>query len=83
MCKGIYTIIRIDEPDFGCEGRPEGQPAMDTIILRGEAGQEFTVQMEETRVWELDLDEGKKVILDETGVIKGLADPCGKELETL
>lgn len=78
MCEGIYTIIRIDEPDFGCEGRPEEQPAMDTIILRGEAGQEFTVQMEETRVWEFDLDEGKDVILDETGEIKGLADPSGK-----
>lgn len=24
-----YFVKRIDEPDFGCEGRPEGKPAMD------------------------------------------------------
>ncbi|MBP3489765.1 MAG: GNAT family N-acetyltransferase [Roseburia sp.] len=81
MCKGIYTIIRIDEPDFGCEGRPEGRPAMDTMILRGEQGQEVTMQMEETRVWELGLDEGKDIILDEKGEISGLAERM-KRLET-
>ena len=25
MEEQIYKIIRIDEDDFGCEGRPEGQ----------------------------------------------------------
>lgn len=81
MCKGIYTIVRIDEPDFGCEGRPEGRPAMDTIVLRGETGLEFTVKMEETRVCELGLDEGKDIILDEKGEISGLAERM-KRFET-
>ena len=28
MEEQIYKIIRIDEDDFGCEGRPEGQEPM-------------------------------------------------------
>ena len=28
MEEQIYKIIRIDEDDFGCEGRPEGQDPM-------------------------------------------------------
>lgn len=81
MCEGVYTIVRIDEPDFGCEGRPEGKPVMDTIVLCDEPGQEFAVQIEETRVWELGLDEGRNVILDEKGEIKGQAERM-KQLET-
>ena len=29
-----YFVKRIDEPDFGCEGRPEGKPAMDKVWMK-------------------------------------------------
>ena len=30
----IYTVIRIDEPDFGCEGLPDGAVYKDIVRLR-------------------------------------------------
>ena len=33
MEEQIYKIIRIDEDDFGCEGRPEGQEPMVRVVL--------------------------------------------------
>ena len=44
----MYRIIRIEEPDFGCEGRMEGQAIMDTVVLREESGQEIVKQMEDS-----------------------------------
>ena len=29
-----YHITRIEEPDFGCEGRPEGQEIKDKVFLK-------------------------------------------------
>ena len=29
-----YYVTRIEEPDFGCEGRPEGQEIKDKVYLR-------------------------------------------------
>ena len=34
-----YKIVRIDEADYGCEGRPDGEEAMDSVWLEGERGQ--------------------------------------------
>lgn len=28
----IYTVIRIDEPDFGCEGLPDGAVYKDIVM---------------------------------------------------
>ncbi len=30
-----YYVTRIEEPDFGCEGRPEGQEIKDKVYLEG------------------------------------------------
>ena len=29
-----YYVTRIEEPDFGCEGRPEGQEIKDKVFLK-------------------------------------------------
>ena len=29
-----YYVTRIEEPDFGCEGRPEGQEIKDKVYLK-------------------------------------------------
>ena len=31
-----YYVTRIEEPDFGCEGRPEGQEIKDKVYLEEE-----------------------------------------------
>ena len=35
-----YYITRIEEPDFGCEGRPEGQEIKDKVFLKEEITKE-------------------------------------------
>lgn len=53
-----YTIIRIDEPDFGCEGMPEGQQRMDKVLLRDEDGKEIIVEIADEELYAKDLVEG-------------------------
>lgn len=53
-----YTIAKIYEQDFGCEGRMEGQPMMYDVVLQDEAGEQHTVQMTEEYLDENNLDEG-------------------------
>ena len=31
-----FNVLRIDEPDFGCEGRPDGMEAVSYTHLRKE-----------------------------------------------
>jgi hypothetical protein len=61
----MYTIIRIDEPDFGCEGRPDGAVAVDLVWLRKENGEELVVSQEDKMLYERNLNEGDKVVFDE------------------
>ena len=35
-----YYVTRIEEPDFGCEGRPEGQEIKDKVFLKQETTKE-------------------------------------------
>ena len=46
MEEQIYKIIRIDEEDFGCEGRPEGQEPMVRVVLEADTGETMIVMME-------------------------------------
>ena len=38
-----YYVTRIEEPDFGCEGRPEGQEIKDKVFLIEEVTKEEKV----------------------------------------
>ena len=29
-----FNVLRIDEPDFGCEGRPDGMEVKDNVLLK-------------------------------------------------
>lgn len=61
-----YRILRIDEPDFGCEGRDDGEAAYDEITLVNEQGETCLVRMEEQQVWNMGLDEGMLVWVGKT-----------------
>lgn len=68
----MYRIIRIEEPDFGCEGRMEGQAIMDTVVLREESGQEIVKQMEDSLLYERDLNEGDAVMIEKNGNLRSV-----------
>lgn len=39
-----FNVLRIDEPDFGCEGRPDGMEVKDVLLKSNYTGQEMSVQ---------------------------------------
>ena len=47
-----YFVKRIDEPDFGCEGRPEGKPAMDKVWLEDENQHTIVIEIEDEKLSE-------------------------------
>ena len=56
-----YYVTRIEEPDFGCEGRPEGQEITDKVYLKE------AITKEEQLLYERDINEGMKVVIDGDG----------------
>ncbi len=53
-----YKIIRILEPDFGCEGRPDGYEQVDDVIVEDEKGHQKTLQLKDQELYDRHLDEG-------------------------
>ena len=63
-----YYVTRIEEPAFGCEGRPEGQEIKDKVFLKQETTkEEMIIYMEDKLLYDRNVDEGTKVIIDEDG----------------
>ena len=51
-----FNVLRIDEPDFGCEGRPDGMEVKDNVLLKSNyTGEEMTVREKDARLYELDI----------------------------
>lgn len=66
-----YRVIRINEPDFGCEGRPEGEVMIDKVLLEDADGVETTVEADDYLLYLRDINEDDLVILDEKkGILK-------------
>ena len=61
-----YTVLRIDEPDFGCEGRPDGIEPVDRVLLKkGSNGEEIFVKERDALLYEMDINEGDELFLVE------------------
>lgn len=59
-----FNVLRIDEPDFGCEGRPDEMAVKDNVLLKSNyTGEEMTVREKDARLYELDINEGDQVFL--------------------
>ena len=75
-----YHVTRIEEPDFGCEGRPEGQEVKDKVFLKeGTTGEEITKEetiifMEDKLLYDRDIDEGSIVVVDQDGRLQKAED---------
>ncbi|WP_164121721.1 hypothetical protein [Sharpea azabuensis] len=53
-----YKIVEILEPDFGCEGRPDGYVQVDDVVVEDTLGTRHILKMEDTKLYELELDVG-------------------------
>ena len=51
-----YKIIRILEPDFGCEGRPDGYEQVDDVIIENDQGVRKTLKMKDAELYRLHLE---------------------------
>ena len=60
----MYTVERIEDLDFGCEGRPEGMKDMVRVILQGDNGEEESIKVEDDWLYAHEIDEGDRVELD-------------------
>ena len=59
-----YLVKKILEPDYGCEERPEGYVAMDSVLLRDIDGNEITVSVADQELYSKDINEGDWVNFD-------------------
>ncbi len=60
-----YIVVRILEPDYGCEERPDDYIAMDKVILRDENGAEMLIEMSDQELYDKDINEGDRVYFDD------------------
>ena len=65
----IFKIIRIDEPDFGCEGLPDGQALKDEVTIETQSGTQYIMHIEDALLYELELNEGDSFAVGENGDI--------------
>lgn len=56
-----YTILRIMEEDYGCEGIPEGEELMCSVLLRDENGRESWKKLPDRYLTENSLDIGSEL----------------------
>lgn len=68
-------VIRIDEPDFGCEGRLEEQIVLDRVTLQAvDSGEIFETKSEDAWLYTMEINEGDCVeVEEETREILGKA----------
>ncbi len=59
-----YTVKKIIEPDYGCEERPEGYVAMDTVVLTDENGTEVRIEAADSELYAKDINEGDAVCIE-------------------
>ena len=53
-----YKIVEILEPDFGCEGRPDGSVQVDDVVVEDTLGTRHILKMEDAKFYDLELDVG-------------------------
>lgn len=70
-----YTILQIQEDDYGCEERREGAKKTVLVRLRDEDENERMIRQEDDWLYEQEIDEGDLVVLTENKLYKkSLAD---------
>lgn len=64
-----YIVKKIQESDFGCEERPEGNQLQVLLRLRDEVGQEIDMEVPNVELLAKDINEGDWVFFDKDNEI--------------
>lgn len=65
-----HLVTRIDDPDFGCEGRPDGKEAMAKVyLMKLKTEEEIQVEIPDAELYQKQINEGDEVALSPDGVI--------------
>ena len=59
----IYKVPDIIEPDFGCEGLPDGQVPMDEVILLDEDNNKKVIKQGDMYLYQMDINVGDNVVI--------------------
>ena len=65
-----YTILQIQEDDYGCEERSEGSKRTVIVRLRDSEENEHMIRQEDDWLYEQGIDEGDLVVLTENHLYK-------------
>ena len=69
-----YLVMRIDEPDFGCEGRPDGvEPMAKVTLLKLKSEEEIQLEFRMRNFIRRRLMRGNEVAFSPDGVILKLS----------
>lgn len=65
-----YLVMRIDEPDFGCEGRPDGvEPMAKVTLLKLKSEEEIQLEIPDAELYRKEIVEGSEVAVSPDGVM--------------
>lgn len=59
-----YKVLRIEEEDFGCEGRPDHMEPMVDVILVNEKEETFRFQEKDQLLYQRKINEGDFVFIE-------------------
>lgn len=61
-------VLKIQEPDYGCEERPDNYIAMDKVTLRSDDG-EVEIEISDKELYEKNINESDWVFFDVNNAI--------------
>lgn len=65
-----HLVMRIDEPDFGCEGCPDGvEPMAKVTLMNLKNEEEIQLEITDAELYRKDINEGSEVAVSPDGVM--------------
>ena len=65
-----HLVMRIDEPDFGCEGRPEGvEPMAKVTLMKLKSEEEIQLEISDAELYRKEINEGSEVAVSPDGIM--------------
>ncbi len=65
-----HLVMRIDEPDFGCEGCPDGvEPMAKVTLMKLKNEEEIQLEIADAELYRKNINEGSEVAVSPDGVI--------------
>lgn len=65
-----YLVMRIDEPDFGCEGCPDGvEPMAKVTLMKLKNEEEIQLKIADAELYRKNVNEGSEVAVSPDGVM--------------